>query len=70
MEGRKNIVGRITSSRFSPTLNRSICLGFVAPYLARPGTNVTVQLPDGGRITANVMEHHAHFDPEGTRSRG
>ena len=70
VEGRKNIVGRITSSRFSPTLNRSICLGFVAPHLAKPGTNVTVQLPDGRRITANVMKLHAHFDPEGTRSRG
>ena len=70
VEGRKNIAGRITSSRFSPTLNRSICLGFVAPHLAKPGTNVTVQLPDGRRITARVMEQHAHFDPEGARARG
>jgi sarcosine oxidase subunit alpha len=54
----------------SPTLNRSICLGFVAPHLAEPGTTVTVHLPDGRRIPARVMEHHAHVDPEGKRQRG
>jgi sarcosine oxidase subunit alpha len=64
------IVGRITSSRFSPTLNRSICLGFVAPHLAAAGTVVTVRLPDRRRVEATVMAHHAHFDPEGTRLRG
>jgi len=70
VEGRRGIVGRITSSRMSPTLGRSICLGFVAPRFAEPGTTVTVQLPDGKRIPARVMEHHAHFDPEGKRQRG
>ena len=70
VEGENGIVGRITSSRMSPTLGRSICLGFVAPHLAGPGTTVTVHLPDGKRIPARVMEHHAHFDPEGTRQRG
>jgi hypothetical protein len=29
-----------------------------------------VRLPDGRRIPAKVMEHHAHFDPEGKRQRG
>ena len=38
----KSIVGRITSSRMSPTLGRSICLGFVLNELARPGSLVTV----------------------------
>jgi sarcosine oxidase subunit alpha len=70
VEGKRKIVGRITSSRMSPTLNRSICLGFVAPHLAEPGTAVTVQLPDGKLIQTRVMEHHAHFDPEGKRQRG
>jgi sarcosine oxidase subunit alpha len=67
-EGRS--AGRITSSRFSPTLGRSICLGFVAPHLAEPGTSVPVRLPDGAILPARVMEHHAHFDPEGVRARG
>jgi len=70
VEGRKKIVGRITSSRMSPTLGRSICLGLVAPHLAEAGTTVTMLLPDGELIPARVMEHHAHFDPEGARQRG
>jgi len=70
VENGSQIVGRITSSRFSPTLNRSICLGVVAPHLRTPGTRVTVQLPDRRRIEATVMEHHAHFDVEGVRLRG
>jgi sarcosine oxidase subunit alpha len=64
------IVGRITSSRWSPTLGRSIGLGFVDTPLARPGTVVEIRLPDGSRAPATVMAHHAHFDPDGTRLRG
>ena len=64
------IVGRITSSRLSPTLGRSICLGHVAERLADAGTVVTVRLEDGTTAPVTVMEHHAHFDPEGTRLRG
>lgn len=70
VEGRKTIAGRITSSRMSPTLGRSICLGFVAAHLKEAGTIVMVQLPDGQRVPARVMEQHAHFDPEGVRLRG
>ncbi|MBP2370450.1 2Fe-2S iron-sulfur cluster-binding protein [Pseudonocardia parietis] len=63
------IAGRITSSRMSPTLRRSICLGQVDPDLAAPGTRLTVHLPDGADITARVIEGHAHFDPKGERQR-
>jgi sarcosine oxidase, subunit alpha len=69
VEGGDTIVGRITSSRMSPTLRRSICLGFVAPHLAQPGTTVTVLLPDGRRVTARVMDTIAHVDPSGERLR-
>ncbi len=68
--GTNEILGRITSSRMSPTLNRSICLGQVLPEAAAPGTELTVVLVDGRRVTATVMEHHAHYDPEGARLRG
>ncbi len=64
------IVGRITSSRYSPTLNRSICLGQLSPEFAEAGTELTVLLVNGERVTAKVMKHHAHFDPEGERLRG
>ena len=69
VEGRR-IAGRITSSRWSPTLERSICLGFVAPHLAEAGTTVIVHLPDGRDVPTRVMAHHAHFDPDGVRLRG
>ncbi len=69
VEGASTIVGRITSSRMSPTLGRAICLGHVAPHLAAPGTRVNVQLPDGDRIPAQVMPHLAHVDPDGHRLR-
>jgi sarcosine oxidase subunit alpha len=64
------IIGRITSSRWSPTLRRSICLGQVAGAHADPGKMLTVRLPDGTDAKARVMEHHAHFDPEGERLHG
>jgi len=69
-DGTNEILGRITSSRMSPTLDRSICLGQVLPEVAGAGSELTVALTDGRRIKATVMEHHAHFDPEGERLRG
>jgi sarcosine oxidase subunit alpha len=63
------IVGRITSSRMSPTLGRAVCLAQVEARLASPGTQVTVLLPDGRRLSARVTAHIAHVDPEGERMR-
>jgi sarcosine oxidase subunit alpha len=68
MEG-GHIAGRITSSRMSPTLRRSICLGQVEARLAEPGTEVTVRLPSGRLIAATVMPQLAHVDPDGERMR-
>ena len=64
------IVGRITSSRMSPTLGRGICLAMVDASLAEAGTSLVIHLPDGTSATCHVMDHHAHFDPEGVRLRG
>jgi len=70
VDGNENtILGRITSSRMSPTLGRSICLGQVDPSMSATGTEITVLLADGRRIKALVQEHHAHFDHEGARQR-
>jgi sarcosine oxidase subunit alpha len=63
------IAGRITSSRMSPTLRRSICLAQVDVRLAEPGTVVTVRLPSGRLIQARVTPQHAHVDPDGGRMR-
>jgi sarcosine oxidase, subunit alpha len=68
MDGSR-IVGRITSSRMSPTLRRSICLALVAAPLAEPGTVVSVRLPSGRLIDARVMPQQAHVDPDGGRMR-
>jgi sarcosine oxidase, subunit alpha len=67
VDGGSGIVGRITSSRMSPALGRSICLAQLAAHLATPGTRVDVLLPDGRRVRARVMEDLAHFDPGGKR---
>ncbi|HEY6296474.1 MAG TPA: 2Fe-2S iron-sulfur cluster-binding protein [Streptosporangiaceae bacterium] len=64
-----HIAGRITSSRMSPTLRRSICLAQVEARLAEPGTGVTVRLPSGRLIAATVMPQLAHMDPDGERMR-
>jgi len=64
------ICGRVTSSRLSPALGRSVCLGQVEARFAEPGTRVTVRLLDGGTATAVVTEHLAQVDPEGRRLRG
>jgi sarcosine oxidase subunit alpha len=69
IDGEAGIVGRITSSRMSPTLDRSICLAQVAHNLASAGQTLNIRLPNGATIPARVMAHHAHFDPEGTRLR-
>jgi len=63
------IIGRITSSRMSPTLERSICLGQVASDHASAGHMLNIRLPSGSTVRASVMTHHAHFDTEGTRLR-
>ena len=64
------IIGRVTSSRMSPTLGRSICLAQIDSIHAVPGSTVTIKVGDGSLLPAKIMEHHAHFDPEGTRLRG
>jgi sarcosine oxidase subunit alpha len=64
------IAGRVTSSRMSPNLGRSVCLAQLAAHLAEPGTLVTVRLPAGGEIAARVTPQLAHVDPEGRRNHG
>ena len=65
----EKIRGRVTSSRHSPTLERSICLAQVDSDLAEGGRRLSIRLPDGTTVAATVMADHAHFDPEGTRLR-
>jgi sarcosine oxidase, subunit alpha len=63
------IVGRITSSRMSPTLGHPVCLAHVDASLSAAGTPVMVRLPGGRLASARVTEHLAQVDPEGSRMR-
>ncbi len=65
----RDIVGRVTSSRMSPTLGRPVCLAQVAARLAAAGTQVTIRMPGGALVTARVTEQLAQVDPEGKRMR-
>lgn len=63
------ILGRITSSRHSPTLGRGICLAQLRTDQATPDSVVRVLQPDGRIIEARLCEHLAHVDAEGARAR-
>jgi sarcosine oxidase, subunit alpha len=66
---RSEILGRVTSSRHSPTLGRSICLAQLRSEQAAPGSTVRVLQPDGSVAEATVCADLPHFDPEGERVR-
>lgn len=67
-DGRTNIIGWVTSSRFSPTLGETIGLCWLPADLAeREGASFNIRR-DGTTIEAQV--HHGPFyDPEGKRLR-
>lgn len=70
VRGQGEIVGRITSSRMSPTLKRSVALARVAAELATPGSLVSIVLTNGRIAEGVVREDLAFIDPEGGRLRG
>lgn len=69
IDGSGKILGRITSSRMSPTLERSICLAQVQAEHATPSTTVTIKLRDGRKVHAQVADQLCHVDPSGERMR-
>jgi aminomethyltransferase len=53
------LVGRATSLTWSPTLKRMIGFGSLPPYLAAPGTRVSVEwMVEGepGKVPATIVE--------------
>lgn len=69
VDARRQIIGRITSSRRSPTLGHGICLGQILTEHSTPGTTHDVLLPNGSIVRARVCESLAQVDPEGGRAR-
>ncbi len=68
--GSSHIRGRVTSSRLSPTLGRSVVLAQLDARLAEPGSEVIIVMVDGRRVTAVVTDSLAQVDPEGERLHG
>ena len=60
-------IGRVTSARLSPTMNRGFGLAWVPPYLATEGASIEVLVNDrpvSARVTLEPV-----YDPEGHRLR-
>jgi sarcosine oxidase subunit alpha len=60
--------GRITSSRFSARLGKSIGIAWVPVELSEEGQRLTISDPTGARIPATVT-HTAFYDPDQERLR-
>jgi aminomethyltransferase len=61
------VVGQVTVVGFSPTLNKSIGLGYVESDVATSGSELTLT-SDSGTLTARMVTI-PFFDPKGTRIR-
>ena len=61
-------VGRVTSSRFSPLLKRTIGMAWVPVALAEDGAAITLA-DDGRRLSAQVQTA-PFYDPDQERLRG
>ena len=57
------VAGRVTSSRYSPQLDRVIGMAWVPAALARDGSEITIS-EDGRRLTGEVTTR-PFYDPEG-----
>ncbi len=67
-QGKLEIIGWITSSRFSPTLGETVGLCWLPAALAGQGGAAFSIYREGQLLEARV-HHHAFYDPEGERVR-
>lgn len=66
--GKPSIIGYVTSSRFSPTLNESIGLCWLpAELAAQNGAVFTIRLTDGVAFEEARVHHGPFYDPAGER---
>ncbi|MCC7360692.1 MAG: (2Fe-2S)-binding protein [Anaerolineales bacterium] len=69
-DGRLTIIGWITSSRFSPTLNASIGLCWLpAALAAQPGAPFSIRLLNGAGLAEGRVHPGPFYDPDGLRLR-
>ena len=65
LKGEK-MCGRVTSSYFSPTLNKQIGLAYIPPESADPGSEIVIKSTGGVRIIARIVEL-PFYDPDTER---
>lgn len=65
----RNVQGRVTSTYFSPTLNRPIAMGLLRHGPARMGEVVEFHMADQPPLRAQVVDP-VFFDKEGVRANG
>ena len=64
--GQGNVQGRVTSTYYSPTLDRGIAMGLVHLGPDRMGEVIQFNTVDGGRIDARIVSP-VFYDPEGEK---
>lgn len=60
------LIGRVTSSKYSPVLGYGIGLAWVTQEFSNSGSRIRIRLSNGSDVEGEVLGHAA-FDPEGTR---
>jgi len=69
-DGRLTIIGWVSSSRFSPTLNESIGLCWLpADLAAQAGAAFSIRLLNGVGLAEAHVHHGPFYDPDGQRLR-
>ena len=63
-----DILGRVTSAKYSPTLDRVIGLAYVPPALTEPGASINIKI-DGGRIIIGTVVATPFYDPDNERQK-
>ena len=58
------IVGRVTSSRYSPTLQRGIGLAWVRNEMSRTGNCFLIRMANGSDVKATILDH-SPYEPQG-----
>jgi sarcosine oxidase subunit alpha len=64
--GALEIIGHVTSSRYSPTLGEAIGLCWLPAALAEAGNAFTIRTSEG-RLVEAVVHEGPFYDPEGER---
>lgn len=66
----KPIMGHVTSTCYSPTLERPVALALLSGGRARYGERLQAMSPLAGSNVEVEVGHHVFYDPEGNRLRG